>query len=96
MITHIGMIHNEKLDRWHPVMFRMSPLPGGSDIDRLKSNGHHTDGFMTRDEAIAHVESRLIPELPDVTFDREYVQPWDGESIPASVVFVVAGKLVAL
>ena len=50
-----AMLHNEKLDRFHPLFFRPAPMPGGKDADmmaqRYRSHGHHTDGFATLEEA---------------------------------------------
>ena len=91
----IGMIHNERLDRWHPVIFEEKPLPGPSHPDkpvRHKSKGHHTEGFSSREEAVAYIENSLISKLRDssvgeirTSLDKDL--PWDGEGIPAMVEF---------
>ena len=43
--TVIATLHNDKTDRWHPIFFVESPLPGDCLAVRYKSKGHHTDGF---------------------------------------------------
>lgn len=92
----LAILHNTKLDRYHPILFDERPLPGPPSPDkpiRHKSVGHHPDGFTTREEAIKHVEEKVIamreagePELKLATL-ADLV--WDGEGIPAMVAFFV-------
>ena len=38
--------------KWYPIIFKDSPLPGGVSIPRrMKSMGHHTQGFLTKEAA---------------------------------------------
>jgi hypothetical protein len=95
----ISLIHNLKTDRYHPVIFEEKPLPGGPDSGapvRHKSKGHHTEGFDTRELALAHIENELkvkIPEARVVTDGGDF--PWDGEDIPAMVHFFNLGPVEA-
>lgn len=101
----IANLHNVKTDRFHPIVFREAPLPGlpGDDVPiRHKSQGHHTRGFDTRNEAIAECEKILEQLKPDsigdpkLSIERNLL--WDGGDIPAMVVFFGEqyGKTVAL
>lgn len=92
----VGLLHNVKLNRWHPVVFRESPLPGppGPDVPvRHKSHGHHTGGFETRNEALASAREMAVELVTTHTaigkvslaLDADF--PWDGEGIPAMVRF---------
>jgi hypothetical protein len=83
----IANLHNTKTDRYHPILFEERQLPGGGGPTRHKSRGHHTVGFDTRDEAIA--ECVKMSENPDcggrLCVEKDF--PWDGEGVPATVVF---------
>jgi hypothetical protein len=89
----IALLHNQRNEKYHPIIFRYSPLPGGCDIPRYKSNGHHTNGFVFREEAIAECFSMAVALTSRFT---ERIQTalgkdieWDGESMPAiSTLFV--------
>lgn len=94
-IAVIGMINNHKLSRWHPIVFVINPLPGGYDPTqsgcRYKSKFHHTAGFATREEALTEARGRL-KEKVETEFGpaKECLEkdfPWDGEEIPAMVVW---------
>jgi hypothetical protein len=38
--------------KWYPIIFKVSPLPGGVTTPmRLKSMGHHTQGFADKESA---------------------------------------------
>lgn len=76
------LLHNTSTDRWHPMPFRWAPAPSedtDAEVTRYKSIGHHTEGFVTKDEAVAHVQA--TEEF--VLFGLEY--EWDGTDIPATV-----------
>jgi hypothetical protein len=101
----ISMLHNTKLSRWHPIIFRESPLPGGGgsmQSIRYKSVGHHTEGFETREAALAAIDSIIEKITPDCVgpvvkcLDGDFL--WDGEGIPAMVVFFATedGKAIPL
>lgn len=90
----VGLIHNVKLNKWHPVYFRHRPLPGEYDpnaAQRYKSGGHHTTGFDTREaglEGAKKLAEDMKPHsLGTVTLCLDADFPWDGEGIPAMVVF---------
>jgi hypothetical protein len=94
-----GMLFNTKEKRWHPILFVESPLPGPSSDDkpiRLKSKGHHTTGFATREEALAEIKKISADIQPDPIMDLEKDIPWDGEDIPAMVVLLADKKLVLM
>jgi hypothetical protein len=77
-----GIIINTETGRFHPVVFRPAPLPGGSELPRYKSLGHHTTGFDTEDEAIAWAK-----EGPDRSF-IDHRWEWNGKDVPALVIFL--------
>ena len=100
----IAMLHNTKEDRWHPIIFLESPLPGPPDAAqpvRHKSKNHHTAGFATRAEALSSLTGPegLVARIgamfgkPETCLEEDI--PWDGEGIPAMVAFFVEvdGKL---
>jgi hypothetical protein len=95
MIIIWSILHNTKLDTWHPIYFRPAPMPGGWDADlaaqRYRSGGHLTEGYATFDEAQAEV-SRLCAEQAEAV-KRDPTEPeyrpadcqyaWGGEGVPA-------------
>ena len=78
-----GMLKNTATGRFHPIVFRPAPMPGGSDLDasaqRYKSLGHHTEGFATEDEAIASIKAQPTWDWTGVAWE------WDGNDVPATV-----------
>lgn len=95
----VAMMFNQKLNRWHPVIFREAPLPGPETADkpvRHKSQGHHTTGFEKREDAVAEaqkiaaqiVEKKMWADCK-LCLEPEQDVPWDGEDIPADVAFFV-------
>ena len=94
--TVIGNLHNLKTDRYHPIVFDSRPLPsddGSERMTRYKSRGHHTAGFDIREEAIEDCRS-LCDKMGSLDCTEKDF-PWDGEDIPAMVVFFgeVDGKV---
>jgi hypothetical protein len=84
----IAILQNTSLNRWHPIVFRESPFPGGRQLEagkRYKSAGHHTDGFSTRDEAEA--EAKAMCKRNGADFATDVVFEWNGSGTPAMVVF---------
>lgn len=87
MLHPTGYLLNAITKRYHPIVFRVAPMPGDADASmsaqRFKSIGHHTDGFDTIELAQAHVaEPRELPWT-----DVGVVWEWDGTSTPAMVEF---------
>lgn len=92
-----AMLFNVKDKRWHPILFTESPLPGppeeGKPI-RLKSHGHHTTGFETRELALAGIkEASGKLDVQPIVDVREDI-PWNGEDTPAMVAFLDGDKLI--
>ena len=88
----IAILHNEKDDRWHPILFLESPLPGPPADDkpvRHKSKAHHTEGFADRELALAYCRdmAKKVDEHSTRPSRLEVGQdiPWDGAGIPAMV-----------
>jgi hypothetical protein len=79
-----GILINTQTGRFHPIVFRPAPLPGGATIgtvERYRSKGHHTTGFATRDEALAFIRERSELSLTGLALE------WDGTGVPAITVF---------
>jgi hypothetical protein len=94
----VANLHNEKTNRFHPIVFQEHPLPSDPEdsLGRTKSLGHHTNGFATREEAIAECKE-IAEKLPArLCIEKDF--SWDGEDIPAMVVFFkeIEGKLVPM
>jgi hypothetical protein len=94
----IAMIHNTKLNRWHPVWFRDHPHSANTEtVWRFKSSAHHTEGFVSRDAAMDSILIELIPALEGETrmfLDADY--EWDGNDIPAIVQFFDVAALATV
>ena len=86
----IATIHNVPTDRWHPVLFVESPLPGPESPEkpvRHKSKMHHTTGFATRAESDNSAREELATQIPGARLELDTVFDWDGTGIPAMVHF---------
>ena len=82
----IALLHNEASGRWHPILFSEAPFPGAPDAAapvRLRSRGHHTLGFETREAAIAgaHELKGQVEPMPAMFLEADIA--WDGAEIPA-------------
>ena len=87
----VTLLHNTKLNRWHPSLYLESPLPGPPEADkpvRHKSKMHHTNGFDTREAALASAVE-LIGRAGGTKLALGADLEWDGEDIPADVAFFV-------
>lgn len=85
-----AMLHNEKTNRYHPILFHERPLPGPYSLDkpvRHKSRGHHIEGFDTREQALANIEDHLKTTPGRKCLAKDFY--WDGEDMPAMVVFFI-------
>lgn len=80
----IAYLVNFATDRFHPILFRLSPTPSG--IQRYKSKGHHTIGFDTFEEAEKHVLEEMVPKLGGARVVSN-VYDWDGEGVPAMIEY---------
>jgi hypothetical protein len=79
------MLHNTATNRWHPILFVESPLPGDSKVIRHKSKGHHTEGFAT--QAAANESAEALATQTQARLLLEDVGEWDGLEVPAAVRF---------
>ena len=72
-------------DRYHAAFFEESPLPGKlksieeTDVVRLKSKMHHTEGSDTLDGAIKHLDE--LSKKIIVSEENIWKEPidWDGD-----------------
>lgn len=88
MLDIAGILHNAAKDTWHPIFFRISPMPGGiTEPLRVKSTMHHTSGFTNKQEAVASVSTDA--RFDGVPLDENWRYEWDGEGIPVVVSFIV-------
>ena len=84
------MLRNTKEDKYHPIVFEESPLPGppsDNKIVRHKSKMHHTSGFDTRQEALDSIDKMMETEPMKKHLDEDKDFDWDGEGVPALVKF---------
>jgi len=90
----IANLHNTKTDRFHPIFFKESPLPGPPEKDkpiRHKSVGHHTGGFDNRADAISECHD-MVEKIkgdcigkPQLFIQNDFL--WNGEGMPVMVEF---------
>lgn len=80
MKTPVGMLWNTVTGRYHPLPFRLAPLPGEGDLTtglhQFRSMGHHIEGFDTIEAALSHIaehESWICINL---------AWPWNGTDSP--------------
>lgn len=82
---HASIMQNQATNRFHPILYKASPLPSHhpkiGETCRHRSQGHHTEGFDTIDEAIAHIDEReqLCP--------TGSIEQWDGVESAHNVAF---------
>lgn len=88
-----GILKNTALNRFHPILFRMAPMPGGVGLDssvcRYKSYGHHTEGFETLELAEKHIADNFEKQR---LYATGVVWDWDGKDVPAIVTFFAVPK----
>ena len=85
------MLYNVKCGLYHPIVYRESPLPGNQDkLLRFKSEGHHTEGFSNREDAITEA-LKIKNKLQEMGFQIQvYLETndiWDGDELPLAVLF---------
>lgn len=90
----VRMLHNQKIGTYHPIFYMESPLPGPLDSEvntklvRYKSKMHHTEGFRTREAAVASINEELEQRLRNAYLMSELKREldtdmeWDGDSFP--------------
>lgn len=83
----IATLHNAQTDRWHPILFIESPLPGGALPVRHKSKGHHTVGFDTKSASDNYAKTELSSQAGGAAFMPNAVFEWSGCDVPAIVHF---------
>jgi hypothetical protein len=99
----VAIVKNTTKGTFHPIVFVESPLPGPPSADkpvRHKSSMHHTTGFATREEALADIDSVLIPRIKTVAAEprkaltRDF--EWDGNGVPSIVEFFTSDMIPAI
>ena len=89
-----AILHNTATDRYHPILFRDAPLPGNpAHLRRLKSIGHHTEGFTSHEAAAASLDDDRIAGAVLERSPGKLI-PWDGDDLPAMVCFLDGQHLV--
>lgn len=82
---HAALLKNTRTGRFHPMPFRPSPRPSDDaepgKVCRHRSIGHHTDGFASKDAALAFIQAEGW--TPTVVYE------WDGTGIPATTADLV-------
>lgn len=76
---HMLILEHFDTGRFHPCFFSEAPFPGSQQphgFVRLRSRGHHTEGFATVEEATAYMREFCAEN--GFTFHPE-VMLWDGE-----------------
>ena len=89
----ITLLHNQKLNRWHPTFFAAAPLQGEQHTPdkptRHKATARHTIGYETRETALETIPS-LKNTIPGSRPSLDKDIPWDGETnTPAMICFFV-------
>jgi hypothetical protein len=104
---YISILHNIKENRFHPIYYRYSPMPGSmrdhtkgirgqEEMVRWKSGGHHTEGFRTWAQTMEYFDN-MLKKFSDryhmpVYYDKKDIQKWDGEEVPATqIVLALSG-----
>jgi hypothetical protein len=89
----VMMLQNTSTQKFHPIFYLESPLPGGHESEgnqkliRYKSQGHHTSGFVDRNEALVSINTELIDQIksigytPTLELDQDIL--WNGQGVPA-------------
>lgn len=91
----IMMLKNENKNTYHPIMYFENMFCGGDENEgnqkliRYKSKGHHTSGFVNREDAIDSIKIELEDKIKEmgynVNMELENDLEWDGNGIPADV-----------
>jgi len=81
------ILHEMHTGRYHAAFFEESPLPGPvkslheTDVVRLKSKMHHTEGSDTLAGAVVHLEELATQiHLPESNIWKEPIE-WDGSPV---------------
>lgn len=97
IVSAAAILFNTATCRYHPIVYRPAPMPGGFDNGetpttfRVKSLGHHTEGFATLEEARNYINTAdHIKEAPVKELDT--CLEWNGQDIPAGVGWISNGQ----
>lgn len=79
-----GVLKNTSTGKFHPVCFRIHPRPSetldANQINcRYKSVGHHTNGFVTMEEADKFIADQKDWQASGIVWE------WNGTDIPAII-----------
>lgn len=88
------MLKNTATGKFHPIFYIEKPFPdmeseANKKYIRYKSKGHHTKGFVNRDEAVKNIETSLsMDKLQTLCVSKRNLEldgdvEWDGQDIPA-------------
>ncbi len=63
----IMMLKNTSTGKFHPIFYIEKPMPdleseANKKYIRYRSKGHHTEGFLDREEAVKNIETSLSME----------------------------------
>lgn len=79
-----SLLRNTATGRFHPILFRPSPMASGTDRDagclRHRSCLHHTEGFGTLEEARVDVAAECAATG---AADGGLLYDWSGHGIPS-------------
>lgn len=93
----IAILHNQKENRWHPIIFEYRPGTGSVLLAQYMPQEYYTVGFATRAEAINYIHSDLIEgeifESVAVKTQLSEDIEWDGGDIPAMTIFDPEGYI---
>ncbi len=87
---HATIVHNTTARTFHPMPFRLAPRPS-DDLEpgsycRHRSIGHHTDGFRSLEEAVAHINER------EDFWPTGLIFAWTGEGSPHATLELPCGQ----
>ena len=94
----IMIITNTATGTFHPIVYLEKVMPGNVQPSettiRFQSKFHHTEGFTTIEEAVTNINEDLAPKILEhfpmysqQIIDTESIGEWDGDGIPASIIF---------
>lgn len=94
MIVAADIVRMVKSNTFHPVVYRYAPYPGYNlkeEPIRVKSIGHHTEGFGSLEEAQAYIKSQEW--FPLATCNTETFYDCEDADVFCSVRHIYEGRL---